>query len=104
MENETQTAVVRRFRVLKGSHVQGKKTYTEGKIVKSDRDLAALFVNKFVEVGKPEDKEAAAVVDKAKTSDVSRGQRERDETEAEAEAPAPKMVSSSTSRRRNREE
>lgn len=57
MEEEKKT--MRRFRVLQGTHREGKKSYTKGKIVKSDRDLVNLFVGKFVEVRKQDEEEVA---------------------------------------------
>jgi len=64
-EKETQLPM-RKFRVVSGTHQGKKKTYTKGQIVKSEKDLCALFVGKFVEVGKREDEEVTEAADKAK--------------------------------------
>lgn len=58
---------LRKFRVIAGTHREGKKSYTKGKVVKSTRNLVKLFVGKFVEVGKPDNGDEEEVADTAKT-------------------------------------
>lgn len=61
---------LRKFRVLVGTHIENKRAYTKGKIVKTTRDLCKLFVGKFVEVGKREDNDGDPEADKATTAKV----------------------------------
>lgn len=67
---------IRKFRVLDGTHIENKKTYTKGKIVRSTRNLAALFVNKFVEVAQPAVEEDADGTDKRKTASTKASSKE----------------------------
>jgi len=52
MSEDIKELPLRKFRVIVGTHIQNKKSYTKGKIVKSTKDLTKAFVGKFVEVGR----------------------------------------------------
>ena len=74
MEDVKQEAAktIRKFRVLDGTHCQGKKKFTKGQIVRSERDLVKMFAGKFVEVGvklSEEDEQDSPQANKAKTGE-----------------------------------
>jgi len=53
---------MKHFKLLRGTHAEGKKIYRKGEVVPSNRDLIANFENKFVlvkESGEPEPKKPA---------------------------------------------
>jgi len=48
---------MRKFKVIAGSHVENKKVYSKGQIVRTERDLVKMFAGKFVEMGAPQSEE-----------------------------------------------
>lgn len=78
-ETKETAPVIRKFRVIAGTHMEGKKAYVKGKIVKSSSNLAALFVNKFTEVAKRDTEgDEAEDADKAKTSSPKTASKNRE--------------------------
>ena len=63
------------FKVLSGSHVEGKRTYEAGETVESPNELDKIFVNKFARVSDddslPEDDEDEAAEGDSLGDDVT---------------------------------